>query len=167
VAFSLCAGALLLFPPDAVCDDQPITTEELARHLGIATWRIPKAALPESYAVTIHHVKGGKLTKEYLIGKFKRRGDLLLCAHWLTESVSISADDGVAIASAKAALSNKPVFAMENKFQGVGIPLILCFSEPLPPAMDAGHAAKAEGAHPSDASSAASGLAVVISKAEP
>lgn len=161
VAVSICAAALLLFPPAAPCDDQPITTEELARHLGVSTWRIPKAALPETYTVTIHHIKDGKLTKEYLLGKFKRRGDLLICTRWLTEAVSISVDDGVTIASAKAALSNKPVFATDNKFQGVGVPLVLCFSEPFSPAAEGGHPSIVEGSHPSELSKTASGLALV------
>lgn len=157
----------LLFSPLVFSSDQPITTAELARHLGIYAWRIPEAELPDTYKVVLHHLKDGKLTKDYLLGEFTKHGDLLICARWLAESASVSADDGVAIFSAKAALSSKPVFAAENKFQGLGIPLLLCYRDPNAAYVDESHKGSVPAVRSMDYSKAASGLAIVITKSKP
>ena len=157
----------LLFSPMVFSSDQPITTEELARHLGISTWRIPEAELPATYKVVLHHVKDGKLTKDYMLGEFKKHGDLLICTRWLAESASVSVDDGNTIVSTKAALSSRPVFATENKFQGLGIPLLLCYRDPAAASVDEWHRGSVAAARLMDYSKVASGLAIVIAKLDP
>jgi hypothetical protein len=147
--------------------DQSITTTELARHLGISTWRIPEGELPDSYKVMLHHIKDGKLTKDYLLGQFKKHGDLLICTRWLTESASISVDDGNTIVSTKAALSSRPLFTTDNKFQGLGVPLLLCYRDPLAANIDERHVGAVPAVRSMDYSKAASGLAIVITKLTP
>lgn len=106
-----------------------MTTAELARHLGISTWRIPKEMLPPTYKITLYHVRDGALTREYMAGEFVKKGDLLICTRWLSESVSVSVDDGNTLYSAKVVLPRKPVFATANHFIGVKSPLLLCAAE--------------------------------------
>jgi hypothetical protein len=164
IIIALCA---LLLPHLAFCSDQEITMTELARHLGISTWRIPADQLPDSFKVTLHHIKNGRLTKDYVLGQFKKHGDLLICTRWLSDSASISVDDGNAIFSTKAALSSRPVFATQNKFQGLGIPLLLCYRDPQAANVDEWHKGATAEARSLDYSKAASGLALVITKSSP
>jgi hypothetical protein len=157
----------LLFSPVVFSADPPITTAELARHLGISTWRIPEGDLPDTYTVILHHLKDGKLTKDYILGKFKKHGDLLICTRWLAESASVSVDDGNTIVSTKAALSSRPIFATENKFQGLGIPLLLCYRDPAAANVDERHKESVAAARSMDYSKVASGLAIVITQSNP
>jgi len=122
-------AALSLLSSVGISMAQELTTAELARHLGISSWRIPRYKLPKAYKVTLYHVYDGKLAKELVIGEFQKDGDLLISARWLLASVSISADDGATIISTRAAVSKRPVFTVENKFEGLGIPLLLCYGD--------------------------------------
>jgi len=164
IAIALCA---FLWCADGFSADHAITTSELARHLGVSIWRVPQEKLPDSYKVILYHVKGGKLTKEYLVGEFKKNGDLLICARWLSDSASISADDGVTIIATKAALSNRPVFAAENQFKGVGNPLLLCYEDPASTKVDERHKDPDNPPRTMEYSKAASGLAIVITSSQP
>src|ERR1043165_2050692 len=121
--------SLLVSSSAAFSGDQEITTAELARHLGISTWRIPKEKLPDTYAVSLFHVNEGALTKEYRIGEFHKSGDLLICTRRTTAAVCISADDGNTIVSTKAAVTTPPIFTHENKFEALGSPLLLCYGD--------------------------------------
>jgi hypothetical protein len=157
----------LLFSPLVFSADPPITTAELARHLGVSIWRISRGELPDTYKVMLYHVKDGKLTKDYLLGEFTKHGDLLLCTRWLVESASVSVDDGDTIFSTKAALSSRPVFATENKFQGLGIPLLLCYQDPKAANAEEWHRGSLPAAREQDYSKATGGLAIVITKVQP
>ena len=152
-----------LLPPDAFSSDQEITTAELARHLGISTWRIPKEKLPDVYVVSLYHVSKGSLTKEYRIGEFKKSGNLLICTQRTTASVTISADDGNTIVSTQSAVTIIPVFTVENKFEGLGIPLLLCYGdEEQSPTIEGRHKETKDKAHAMDVAHASHGLAIVI-----
>ena len=146
---------------------QELTTGELARHLGISSWRIPKDKLPESYKVTLYHLNDGKLTKEFIIGEFHKSGDLLICTRWLLASVSISVDDGATIISTRSALSRRPVFTVENKFEGLGTPLLLCYGDEESANIQERHKDRKSDLHSMPYSKAEHGLAVVITALKP
>lgn len=153
---------LLLLSQVTFSADPEITTTELARHLGISTWRIPKEKLPDSYIVKMYHVSKGTLIKEFVIGEFQNGGALLICAHWTSPSVSMSLDNGTTIISTRGALLRRPVFTVENKFEGLGIPLLLCSgTEDLAGSADRIKNTTSE-AHTMALSRADHGLAIVI-----
>jgi len=64
-----------------------------------------------------------------MAGDFVNYGDLLICTRWLAESVSVSADDGNTLFSAKVVLPRKPIFATANHFTALKSPLLLCAAE--------------------------------------
>lgn len=143
--------------------EPPMTTAELARHLGISTWRIPQDKLPTTYRVTLYHVRDGALTREYMTGDFTKAGDLLICTRWLSESVSVSVDDGNTLFSAKVVLPSKPVFATANHFTALKSPLLLCSAEPSEGSDVAGHRMPSIAAAPIDYTHVKNGLAIVVS----
>ena len=57
-----------------------ISAEELARHLGVVYWRVPKALLPSSGKVVLAVIEKGKITEVLISLSFKARSDLLVCA---------------------------------------------------------------------------------------
>jgi len=160
-------AALFPLSPAPIVSAQEITTAELARHLAISTWRIPKEKLPDSYKVTLYHVSNGKLTREFLIGVFQKGGNLLLCTRWLSASVSISIDDGDTIISTRSAVSRVPIFTYDNKFEGLGIPLLLCYGDQESANIEERHKEEKSGAHRMACSKAEYGLAIVITAAKP
>jgi hypothetical protein len=80
---------------------------------------------------------------------------------------ALTVDDGNSIFSTKAALSSKPVFATENKFRGLGVPLLLCFCAPDDANVDEWSKGAVAAARAMDYSKAAHGLAIVITKSRP
>ncbi|MEO6741861.1 MAG: hypothetical protein ABIP20_16570 [Chthoniobacteraceae bacterium] len=155
--------SFLLVSPNGSSSGQDITTAELARHLGISTWRIPKEKLPATYVVLLYHVTNGALTKEYRIGKFTKAGDLLICTQRLSASVSISASDGNTIVAARSAISTIPVFTVDNKFEGVGVPLLLCYGdENQSPTIEGRHKETTDKARAMNVARVSHGLAIVV-----
>jgi hypothetical protein len=49
-------------PLDAQASD--ITAPELARHLGVSTWRVPESKLPARFTVRLQKIRDGKIDKE-------------------------------------------------------------------------------------------------------
>jgi hypothetical protein len=49
-------------PLDAQASD--ITAPELARHLGVSTWRVPEFKLPARFTVRLQKIRDGKIDKE-------------------------------------------------------------------------------------------------------
>ena len=158
---------LVSFIPRTFAEDAALTTTKLARHLGISTWRIPAEQLPASYTLKLYHVRGGTLAKEYLVGAFKNNGALLICARWLSDSVSVSMDDGTTIVSTRTFLPGKPVFTVGNKFAKIGSPLLICFVAPDSAKVAARHQPIPEVATTRDYSQAENGLAIVITASSP
>jgi len=145
---------------------QDLTTAELARHLGISSWRIPKNKLPDSYKLKLYHVYNGKLSKEFVIGEFQKGGDLLICTRWLATAVSISADDGDTIISTRTAVSRKPIFTYDNKFEGLGNPLLLCYGDQESANVEERHKEMKSDAHTMSFAKAEYGLAIVITSSK-
>jgi len=114
-----------------------------------------------------YHVSKGTLTKEYWIGAFQQEGDLLICTQRLSAAVSILADDGSTIVSTRAAVSTVPIFTVENKFEGVGIPLLLCYGDQESANIEGRHNETKAKAHAMTCAQAEHGLAIVITATKP
>jgi hypothetical protein len=73
-----------------------LTAPELARHLGVYWWKIPKESLPSYYSPKIYKVQDGKITlpqHEYLGVGFKNNGDLTVCFRKTDKGIALSLDD--------------------------------------------------------------------------
>jgi len=158
---------MVSFIPLAFAEDATLTTTDLARHLGISTWRIPAEALPASYTLKLYHVRDGTLAKEYLVGTFKNNGALVICARWLTDSINMSMDDGTTLLSTRTFLPGKPVFTAGNKFTKPGSPLLICFVSPDSAKIAARHQPIPEVVTTRDFTQVENGLAIVITASTP
>jgi hypothetical protein len=88
-----------------------ISAEELARHLGVVYWRVPKALLPSSGKVVLAVIEKGKVTEVLISLSFKARSDLLVCASEKEGRPYFSCSVGGVVAQ-------KPVFHNWNLFLG-------------------------------------------------
>jgi hypothetical protein len=88
---------LALAVPLAAADLPAISAQEIARHLGIYSWRVPRALLPDHYTFAVRRIEKGKLG-DYVgsIGLYAK-GDLVICAHEEGGEVIVTADSGEAI----------------------------------------------------------------------
>jgi hypothetical protein len=99
-----------------------ISAEELARHLGVVSWRVPKAQLPPSVKVEIAVVEKGKVAEIVLSSSFRSRSDLVVCA-------SVKEGRPFISCSAGGSVSSRHMFHSWNQFLGRILPL----PEDIPP----------------------------------
>ena len=116
--------------------DDSITAPELARHLGVYSWRIPRDKLPPYYQVSLQRVQEGHLIgREFLGGGFKNNGDLLICARKADGSIQVSLDDDTMSMCTKVPeIPEFPVFLDHCQFGEVGVPFLLIAAQEVPKA---------------------------------
>ena len=165
IFLSLC---FFLFAAAFLNADDSISSAELARHLGIYSWRIPRDKLPPFYTLSLRRIQDGRLVGPELIGGgFRRNGDLIICARKTEAGIQLSADDHtMIIATSLTEIPGSPVFLDRCNFTDAGIPFLLIAAQTLPKTVPSQVSVAGHFACPKDYTEAKDGFAMTISKDE-